>query len=113
MVAHSASPRVCRTAHMALVANRSVSNHWLVTVMSCRKMCRALSAVLRCVRDVFHSCVRVVARWCLGSLKVNKCEMMGSCVIQNLNTVLRLLLNAFICRNIADAPALYGVLRRA
>ena len=113
MVAHSASPRVCRTARMALVANRIFSNHWLVTVMSCRKMCRALSAVLRCVRDVFHSCVRVVARWCLGSLKVNKCEMMGSCVIQNLNTVLRLLLNAFIRRSIADAPALYGVLRRA
>ena len=113
MVAHSASPRVCRTAHMALVANRSVSNHWLVTVVSCKKMCRALSAVLRCVRDVFHSCVRVVARCRLGSLKVNKCEMMGWCVIQSLITVLRMDLNIFILRSITDAPALYRVLRQA
>ena len=75
MVAHAASPRVCRTAHMALVANRIFSNHWLVTVMSRRKMCRAMSAVLPCARDVFHSYVGVVGRWCLGSLKVNKCEM--------------------------------------
>ena len=73
MVARAASPRVCRTAHMALVANRIFSNHWLVTVMSRRKMCRAMSAVLPCARDVFHSgCSCEV---CLGSLKVNKCEM--------------------------------------
>ena len=46
-------------------------------------------------------------------LEVNKCEMMGWCVIQNRNTVLRMELNTFILRSIADAPTLYGLLRQA
>ena len=46
-------------------------------------------------------------------LKVNRCEMMGWCVIQNLNTVWRMELNTFILRSIADAPALYGLRRQA
>ena len=73
---------------MALGANRSVSRHWVPTVMSRRKMCESLCAALRCVLDVFHSWVRVAARWLFGfvderativrsvrELKVNKCEM--------------------------------------
>ena len=48
---------------MALISNRTVSNHWLVTVMSRRKMSRALNAVLPCVRDVFHSWLRAWVRW--------------------------------------------------
>ena len=46
-------------------------------------------------------------------LKVNKCEMMGWCVIWNLKTVLRMALKTLIFTSIANAPTFYGLLRRA